>query len=169
MENPGTLILGFLSGADANRTRVFRGSKSLSTCLSQYCIFVIWLDMGFLPNSYSGSTWAGVTDITHLHLIVMIPLGRNHTENSEGYTPNENPCPALSHLNHLVIRLHKRKHKRSCCQLLFWYPGFTGPLPSPDMLTINNRLNQNQNSPIINIMLFLSFPGYRHVLRHHEN
>ncbi len=112
--------------------------------------------MGFPPNSYSGSTWVGVTDITHLHLIVMIPLGRNHTENSEGYTPNENPCPALSHLNHLVIRLHKRKHKRSCCQLLFWYPGFTGPLPSPDMLTINNRLNQNQNSPII-IIIVLKF------------
>lgn len=103
-------------------------------------VFVIWLDMGFLPNSYSGSTWAGVTDITHLHLIVMIPLDRSHTENSEGYTPNGNPCPALSHLNHLVIRLHKRKNKRSCCQLLFpasWIYGTTAIRPTCLQSTID--------------------------------
>ena len=112
--------------------------------------FVIQEEMDFRLDSYSVFTWAGVTDITHLHLIVMIPLGRSHTENPEGYTPNG----TLSHsavLHHLVIsrlHMHKRKHFRSCCQLLFWYPGFTGPLPSPDVLTANYQLSQNQNSPI---------------------
>ena len=86
--------------------------------------------MGFRLNSYSGPTWAGLTDITRLHLIVMIPLGRSHTENPEGYTPNR----TLSHsavLNHLVIsrlHMHKRKRCRSCCQLLFlvsWIYGTT--------------------------------------------
>ncbi len=50
--------------------------------------FVVQLEMGFRLNSYSGPAWAGFTDITHLHLIVMIPLGRSHTENPEGYTPD---------------------------------------------------------------------------------
>lgn len=38
-------------------------------------------------------------------------------------------APSCRSSNHLVISMHKRKHKRSCCQLLFRYPGFTGPLP----------------------------------------
>ena len=81
--------------------------------------FVIKQEMGFRLDSYFGITWAGFTNVTRLHLIVMIPLVRDHTENPERYTPNRNPCPALSQLNHLVISVHKRKKVRSCCQLLF--------------------------------------------------
>ena len=65
-----------------------------------------------------------------------------------GIYAERNLVPSCRSQNHLVISMHKRKHKRSCCQLLFGILDLRDHYRSPDVLTMKRQCCQNQNSPI---------------------
>ena len=89
----------------------------------------------------------------------------NDTPGSEPYRKprgiyaGQSLAPSCRSPNHLVISMHKRKHKRSCCQLLcYGILDLRDHYRSPDVLTTHIQLNLNQNQPHYNYSLLEILP-----------